>query len=150
MKNGDSVVHMWFTDHILEKKHSTCLSMYIHIYLTNKHTRGALFFCTNKDIQTDRCQNIARSWKKMPEVSPDLPQREEKLPLCRICTVGTVLKFHQQPTQLPPWPSSPWCAVCPSYGVGSIDQANPMQETSSTRVNQALSLVFIWIHNLIE
>ncbi len=60
----------------------------------------------------------------------------KKLPLSGICTAEIVRKFRLPPAQLPPQTSSPWCTVCPSHGVGSMDQADPSQETSSARVCQ--------------
>ncbi len=45
----------------------------------------------------------------------------KQLPPRRFSTLGIVGKFHRAPAQLPPQTSSPWCAVCPPYGVNSMD-----------------------------
>ncbi len=135
-KRWFSCTCMWFTDIFFGKKHSMCPSLCISVFVwqINIHVKG-LFVQTNRDVQIDRCQKITRNWEKLLEVLPDYPRREQKLPLRRISTVGIVLKFRQWPAQLLPRKSSPWCAVCPSYGVGSIDQVDLTQETSSTRVD---------------
>jgi hypothetical protein len=54
------------------------------------------------------------------------------------CVPGTkkcFFEFLVRNFPMQPLTSSSWFAVCPSHGVGSMDQANLMQETSSTRVN---------------
>jgi hypothetical protein len=117
----------------------TC-HVFVHLYilfcLTNNHTHGSSSsICSYKLITNRQTPKHSQKLKNLLEVSPDLPRQEQKLLLRRFSTVGIVLTFCQQPTQLPPQTSSPWCAVCPSYGVGFIDQANLTQETSSTRVN---------------
>jgi hypothetical protein len=41
--------------------------------------------------------------------------------------VGIIEEFCQQPTQITPQTSLPWCAVCPSYSaLCSIDSYNLM------------------------
>jgi hypothetical protein len=50
----------------------------------------------------------------------------EKLPPSRFSMVGIVDEFCQAPTQLPPQKSSPWCAICLSYGVNSMDLPSSM------------------------
>jgi hypothetical protein len=102
------------------------------------HTHGSSI-CSYKNIYTNRqtpkhCQKL----KKMLEVLPDLQWREQKLLLHRISTVGIVLKFCQRLTQSPPKHHHHGVPFAPpmAYGMGSIDQAYPTQETSSTRVNQ--------------
>ncbi len=62
----------------------------------------------------------------------------EKLPPHRFPTVGILQEFHQTTTQFPPQTSSPWCSVCPSYGVDSMNRPNPMRGPSSTGVGQGL------------
>ncbi len=49
----------------------------------------------------------------------------EKLPPRRFPTVGIVEEFSQEPTQLPPQTSSPWCTVRPPYGIDPIDHPKP-------------------------
>jgi len=50
----------------------------------------------------------------------------KKLPPHRFPTLGIVQEFRQTTTQLPPQTSSPWCSVCPPYGVDSMNCPNPM------------------------
>jgi hypothetical protein len=50
--------------------------------------------------------------------------------------VGIVQEFSQQLTHLPPQTSTPWCAVCPSHGMGSMDPPDPTQVTSLKGVGQ--------------
>jgi hypothetical protein len=46
--------------------------------------------------------------------------------------------------KLPPQTSSPWCAICPSHGVGSMDRANPTQKTSPARVYQRCCCLILY------
>ena len=57
-------------------------------------------------------------------------RQEQKLPLCGIPTVGIVRKVPLTPTQLSHKHHHHGGAVCPSYGVGSMDPLNLMQVTS--------------------
>jgi hypothetical protein len=59
--------------------------------------------------------------------------RNEKILPCRFPKVGIVQQFHQQKTLLPPQTSSRWCAICPSYNVGSMEPPNPMWVTTSSQ-----------------
>ncbi len=45
----------------------------------------------------------------------------KKLPPHRLSMVEIVDEFRQAPTQPTPQTSPPWCAVCPTYGVNSMD-----------------------------
>ena len=50
----------------------------------------------------------------------------EKLLPRRFPTVGRVRVIRQTTKQLPPQTSSPWCSVCPPYGVDSMNRPNLM------------------------
>ena len=52
----------------------------------------------------------------------------KKLPPCSFSTVGIVWEFCQASTQLPTQTSSPWCSVCPPYGVDSMNRPNLTRE----------------------
>jgi len=55
----------------------------------------------------------------------------EKLPPRSFSTVGIGWEFCQASTQLPPQTSSPWCSVCPPYGVHLMNRPNPTCGQSS-------------------
>ena len=64
----------------------------------------------------------------------------EKLPPHRFYTVGIVQIICQTTTQLPQQTSSPWCSLCPTYGVdsNSMNRPNPMSGRPSEGVGQGL------------
>jgi hypothetical protein len=61
----------------------------------------------------------------------------EKFPPRMFSTVGIVLKLPLTPNTTNPQTSPPWCgAVCPSYGVVSLDTPDTTRVTSSEGVGR--------------
>jgi hypothetical protein len=60
----------------------------------------------------------------------------ENLPPRRFSTVGIVREFRRSLTQPPPQTSSTWCAVCPPYGVVSMDTPDRTRVTYSKGVGR--------------
>ncbi len=56
--------------------------------------------------------------------------------LLLFCMVGIIREFRQAPTQPPPQTSSPWWAVCPPYGVDSMNCPNPTRGRPFSGVGQ--------------
>jgi len=54
----------------------------------------------------------------------------DKLPPRSFSTIGIVQEFCQASTQPPPQTSSPWCSVCPPYGINSMNHPYPTRGRS--------------------
>jgi hypothetical protein len=61
---------------------------------------------------------------------------KEKLPPCRVPTVGIIRKVLSTRTQLTHKHHHHGGALCPSYGVVSLDMPDRTRATSSERVGQ--------------
>jgi hypothetical protein len=62
----------------------------------------------------------------------------KKLPPRSFSTVGIVPEIRRASTQLSPQTSSPWCSVCPPYGVDSMNHPNPTRGRPSKGVGRRL------------